>query len=137
MGVGGPDWPEYYKAYNLGQTYVGMRAEDVLVAARYLGGATGSAKPRAVVLVAIAHAGVPALHAAALEPELFESVRLRRALASWVHVLRSRRPADQLQNTVHAALTTYDLPDLAATLGNKLLVTEAVDAEGALVNQKP
>ncbi len=142
MGAGGPDWPDYYKAYNLGQSYVGMRAEDVLVAARHLAGTTASARPRgakppAVVLVAVAHAGVPALHAAALEPDLFESVRLRLALASWVHVLRSRRPGDQLQNTVHAALTTYDLPDLAATLGKKLQVTQPVDAEGAPVKPKP
>lgn len=142
MGAGGADWPDYYKAYNLGRSYVGMRAEDVLVAARHLAGTTASAKQRggkspAVILVAVAHAGVPALHAAALEPELFESVRLRRALASWGHVLRSRRPADQLQNTVHAALTTYDLGDLAATLGKKLLLTQPVDAEGALVKPKP
>jgi len=34
---------------------------------------------------------------------------------------------------VHGALTRYDLPDLAATLGVKLAIERPVDAQGAAV----
>jgi hypothetical protein len=37
---------------------------------------------------------------------------------------------DQLVNTVHGALTIYDLPNLAETLGDKLIVEEPLDALG-------
>jgi len=80
---------------------------------------------------------VPALHAAALEGDLFESVALRQAMTSWQEVLGARLPADQLQNTVHAALTAYDLTDLTATLGEKLRITQPVDARGRPLKQEP
>jgi hypothetical protein len=42
-----------------------------------------------VELVAVGNVGVPALHAAALEPRLFDAVRLSRTLASWSSVARA------------------------------------------------
>ena len=133
----GRDWPDYYKAYNLGRSYVGMRAEDILVSARHLAASAGSGAPRRVRLVAIAHAAVPAAHAAALEPDLFESVTLGRSLRSWQDVLRTRQPTEQLQNTVHAALTVYDLTDLAAVIGRKLTIAQPVDGQGRALQPKP
>ena len=41
----------------------------------------------AVDLVAVGNVGIPALHAAALEPELFHSVKLRRMLISWANIV--------------------------------------------------
>jgi hypothetical protein len=102
-----------------------MRAEDVLVAARYGAQHTSA---RNVELVAVGNVGVPALHAAALEPDLFASVKLVRTLKSWSNVVRSRMTRNQLANAVHGALQTYDLPDLAATLGRRLAVEHPVDA---------
>ena len=135
----GRDWPDYYKAYNLGRSYVGMRAEDILVCARHLGETAPA--PRRVRLIAVAHAAVPAAHAAAhaaaLAGDLFESVALSRSLRSWQDVLRTRKPVEQLQNTVHAALTVYDLPDLAAVIGRKFTVAQPVDAEGRALQPKP
>jgi len=67
---------------------------------------------------------VPALHAAALEPDLFASVKLRQGLHSWAEVLPNPEPAGILEQTVHGALRTYDLPDLTRLLGTKKLTFE-------------
>ena len=122
----GPDWKDVFTAYLLGRSYVGMRADDMLTCARLL--QQEQAGP--VDLIAIGNVGVPALHAAALEPELFGSVKLVRSLISWSNVIESGRSSNQQVNAVHGALTRYDLPNLAATLGKKLTVDEPLDAMG-------
>jgi dienelactone hydrolase len=122
----GPDVKDVLTAYLLGKSYVGMRAEDILVCARML--AEQYKSP--VDLVAAGHVCVPALHAAALEPSLFGSVRLVRGLTSWSSVVESGLSRNQLVNTVHGALTTYDLPDLARVLGNRLVVEQPLNALG-------
>ncbi len=122
----GPDWKDIFTAYLLGRSYVAMRAEDMLVCARLL--QQDQAGP--VDLIAIGNVGVPALHAATLEPQLFGSVKLVHSLTSWSSVIESGLSSNQQVNTVHGALTTYDLPNLAATLGEKLTVEEPLDAMG-------
>lgn len=120
------DWEDYFAAYVLGRSYVGMRAQDVLVCARWLGAETATP----VSLHAVGNVGVPALHAAALEPDLFAAVRLVRTLVSWSNVVNTWPTDNQLMNTVHGALQTYDLPDLAALLGDKLTIGQPLDAQG-------
>ena len=122
----GLDWKDVFTAYLLGRSYVGMRAEDVLVCARFL--RKEQAGP--VDLIAAGNVTIPALHAAALEPELFGSVRLTGLLSSWSNIIESGRSFNQQVNAVHGALTTYDLPDLAARLGEKLIIKEPLDALG-------
>ena len=122
----GSDGIDVYTAYLLGRSYVGMRAEDVLVCARLL----RQKRPGSVSLIAIGHVSVPALHAAALEPDLFGSVKLTRSLISWSNLIEVGRSYNQLVNTVHGALTVYDLPNLAETLDDKLIVEEPLDALG-------
>ncbi|NIP26326.1 MAG: hypothetical protein GWN67_15325 [Phycisphaerae bacterium] len=123
----GTDGQDFYIAYTLGRSYVGMRTEDLLVCTRLL----RQKQPGPVSLIAIGHVvGIPALHAAALEPHLFDSVRLIRSLASWSNVVEMGKSQDQLVNTVHGALTVYDLPNLAETLGDKLIIEEPLDALG-------
>ena len=112
----GDGWKDFFRAYLLGRSYVGMRAEDILVCARFLAGYRSSDAPRSVHLIAIGEAGVPALHAAALEPNMFASLRIEKALSSWVEVVAAPEAKHQLENTVHAALRFYDLPDLLAAL---------------------
>jgi hypothetical protein len=131
-GWGSPDHQDGYLAYLLGGSYVGMRAEDVLVCARYAAERAGG-KADAVDLVAIGQIGIPAIHAAALEPELFRSVRLHRTLVSWANVIHNGLSNLTVVSVVQGALTHYDLPDLAATLGKKLTIEQAVDARGAAV----
>lgn len=122
----GSDWEDYFAAYALGKSYVGMRAEDLLVCARWLGAETGGP----ISLHAVGNVGVSALHAAALEPELFAEVRLVRTLVAWADVVHTWPTDNQLINTVHGALSTYDLPGLAGLLHSKLTVDQPLNAKG-------
>jgi len=122
------DWQDVTTAYCLGRSYVGMRAEDVLTAARYAATRVEGGSVDAVDLIAVGHVGVPALHAAALEPSLFSSVKLSGTLISWASVLERRVTINQHANIVHGALREYDLPNLAATLGAKLTIEDPRDA---------
>jgi dienelactone hydrolase len=123
----GRDWKDSCSAYMLGRSFVGMRAEDVLLCARWL---AKREKKASAALTAVGHVGVPALHAAALEPDMFASVKLTRTLTSWSDVLRKRIVRRQLINAVHGALEVYDLPDLAGVVGKKLTIADPVDATG-------
>jgi dienelactone hydrolase len=122
---------DVFTTYLLGRSYVGMRAEDILVCARFL--QTRQKGP--VDLVAVGHVCVPALHAAALQSEIFASVTLVRALTCWSNIIELSVSHNQLVNTVHAALTLYDLPDLAAILGDKLTLDKPLNAMGEPINR--
>jgi hypothetical protein len=130
---GGPEYQDAYFAYMLGRSCVGMRAEDVLICARYAAERMADGRDNAVQLVAIGKVGIAALHAATVEPHLFQSVKLSRTLVSWSNVIHSHLNQGQVINLVHGALSHYDLPDIAATLGNKLTVEQAVDAMGTAI----
>lgn len=103
----GPDGQDFYTAYLLGRSFVGMRAEDILMCARWLFEEHG-----AVRLTATEHLCVPALHAAALEPQLFESIDLVEPPPTWSETVEAGWTTGTLMNTVHGALHVYDLPDL-------------------------
>lgn len=128
--VGG-DWKDLYLAYLLGRSYLAMRTEDILVCARFLAGYKAAEKPNRVHLVSIGKVGPAAVHAGALEPQLFASISLRNCLVSWSNVVRSPMAVDQLDNVVHGALKTYDLPDLLRTLPKeKVTWSDPLDALG-------
>lgn len=130
----GADWEEFYMAYMLGRSYLGMRAEEILAIARHLAFTPGSDAARRVHLVGIGEAGPAALHAAALEPALFASLELRRSLVSWSNVIRTEVPVNQLVNTVHGSLRKYDLPDLLKSLsGRTVRVIDPADGAGELL----
>ncbi len=112
----GGDWNDIFLAYLLGKSTVGMRAEDVLACANFLTKQQADNAPSRIELIAHGPLGPPALHAAALEVELFDKVTLVDAPASWEGVVRSQVPRGQLVNAVHGALEVYDLPNLAARL---------------------
>ncbi|MDI6447945.1 alpha/beta hydrolase family protein [Anaerobaca lacustris] len=122
----GPNTKDVLTAYLLGRSYVGMRTEDILICASLLSDRTNGP----VDVIAVGNACVPALHAAALEPDLFGSVRLMGGLRSWADVIASGRSHHQLVNVVHGALGVYDLPDLVRALGDRIVVTEPLDAMG-------
>jgi len=104
----GGGWKDFYRAYMLGKSYVGMRTEDVLACARFL---ADSASVQ-VHMIAVGEAVPPAQHAAALEPQLFASARFENGLTSWADLVRTPEAKNQLLSTVHGALRVYDLPDL-------------------------
>jgi len=125
----GADWQDMYLAYMLDTSYLAMRAEDILICARFLQDYPGGGKRHSVHMISVGRVGPPALHAAALEPRLFASLRLHGSLTSWSDVIRTPKARRQLVNVVHGALRVYDLPDLLATLPpDKVAVTEPVDA---------
>ncbi len=125
----GPDGQDYYIAYLLGRSYVGMRAEDLIVCARWLRHhRLGADEPLQVV--AVGYLGSSALHAAVLEPELFTAVKLVRPLVSWTNVVELGFTKNRLVNTVHGALEVYDLPDLVRVLGKRVTVEDPRDALG-------
>lgn len=116
----------------LAKSFVAMRAEDVLVCARYLAGTSSGLNASVrVAVIANGETGVPALHAAALEPQLLSSLRLERSVTSWSEVLRTPTAKNQNVNTVFGALRVYDLPDLVASRpGNAVTLVDPLDPEG-------
>jgi len=112
------DWKTYYLAYLLGKSLTGMRVEDAFAARYFACVYQGQeSEPRQVHLVGVGQAGIVALHAAALRPELFTSVTLRDTPHDWASVVRQTNPAGQLDCTIHGALEVYDLPDLVRLAG--------------------
>ena len=73
--------------------------------------------PRRVHLMGVGQAGIVALHAAALRPELFASVTLRNTPHEWASTVKRPIPAGLLEGTIHGALKVYDLPNLVQLIG--------------------
>jgi len=118
------NWKAFYLAYLLGDSLVGLRTEDVLACGRWVSGYK-TQNPRRVHLVGVGSAGIPALHAAALEPDLFASVVLRDTLPSWSNTVGDPIPRALLEHTVHGALRVYDLPDLVRSIPEDRITLES------------
>ena len=124
------DWKSYYLAYLLGQPLLGMRVEDALAAADFVAYYEKErSDPRVVHLVGVGQAGVVAIHAAALQPELFTTVTLRDMPREWSSVVGRDVPAGHLEHAVHGALTLYDLPDLVTLAGEEKVRFEQTSQE--------
>lgn len=133
-GVLGPNSAEFYVAYMLGRSVVGLRVNQIHATARWfqtrLAEAVESRQPT-VDLIAIGELTVPALHAVVLEPKLFGHVELRGGLDSWKSVVQTPLTKRQLVNVVHGALRHYDLPDLRALVpSDRLTIHDPRDAAG-------
>ncbi len=126
----GNDAAEFFIAYMLDKSFVCMRAEDILVSARFLSEQGTGTKQHSVHLTAIGEVGPPALHAMALEPGLFDSLTLKRSLFSWSNVVQTPVTKGALINVVHGALKVYDLPDLVSLIGsNRIVFKEPMDVK--------
>lgn len=131
----GANLQEFFLAYLLGESLVSIRTESLFSLVRSV--ATEFPTDRPVTVDVIANgtaAGIPALHAVALEPGLFGKLELRRCLDSWDRLLEDVSAGKQLGHTVHAALTLYDLPDLVQSLGpDRIVVEDPVDGRDQLI----
>ena len=117
------NWKTYYMSYLMGQPLLGRRVEDALAAADFVAFYQKKrTSPRKVHLVGVGQAGIVALHAAALQPELFESITLKDVPKDWSSVIKQSVPAGQLEGAVHGVLHEYDLPDLVRMLGEKVQI---------------
>lgn len=127
----GSNAAEYFISYMLGQSLVGSRTADILAAVKYC---TERFPQSKLHLVGVGRAGIPALHAAALAPQQFHRVRLDQTLDTWNRVIETPVTIDQLENTVHGALRSYDLPDLIPLGGpGKCHMTNPRDAQGQAI----
>lgn len=118
----GPNTQEFFLAYLLGQSLVGIHAEDLLAAANFL---RSEGEPKAVRPVQIEARGdaarVAALHAAFVEPDWFlgrerfaKSSDDARSLAAWADLLHDPAAGDRLTLAVQGVLGEYELADLVA-----------------------
>ena len=112
------DWKTFFLAYLLDRPLTGLRVQDAIASADFVAFYEKKrTKPRNVHLVATGRAAIIALHAAALRPELFETVTLRNCPKSWTEMVSDPIPGGQLDAVVHGALKVYDLPDLVRLAG--------------------
>jgi lysophospholipase L1-like esterase/cephalosporin-C deacetylase-like acetyl esterase len=132
----GTDWKDTAAASLLGKTYVGMRAEDIWQIVRAWRKETGkqNLKPH---LIATGEAAIPALHAAALEPDLFGDVRISGSIDSWTGVVESPIVRNQQSNLVFGSLREYDLPMLRTLLGEQLTFHGTVNPDGTHAAMTP
>jgi hypothetical protein len=122
------DWKTYFLGYLLGKPLLGMRVEDALAAGDFVAYYEKQrSDPRQVHLVGVGQAGIVALHAAALRPELFTSITLRDVPSDWASVVRNKIPAGQLESTAHGVLAVYDLPDLVNLVGKEKIRFEETE----------
>ena len=125
----GNDAKHLVTAYLLGQSYVQMRTEDLLTIVQWVSQQDDAASGP-VDLDATGHLGTVALHAAALEEQLFNAITVRQSLESWQLLVNSKYSKDAFAHVIHGALRHYDLPDLRQSLGKKLTWLDPVDALG-------
>jgi len=120
-GAGSAEFSDIFFTYLLGKSLVGRRVDDIAVASKYLASLEPSTAGKPEV-VAVGPVAIPALHAVALDPSVYQGLTLRGALTSWVDVVRDPTLPGQLANIVHGALLEYDLPDLVESLPLKVVV---------------
>lgn len=136
----GEAWQQFFLAYMLDQSFVGLRTEDILACTRHLNATDEEDAPAAIRMIAHGECAIPALHAAALHPELFDDVKLIRGLKSWESVVSLAVRNRQLTGTIHGVLGVYDLPDLAEMVDDRITLTweSALDeTEQALSRSMP
>ena len=103
-----PDEELAHMLYWLGDSLVGRRATDILVAADWLADGEAEVHPE---LFAEGASVIPAAHARAADPTAFSGVTTDRVPASWAEIVRNEAQYDFL-NCVNGALVDYDWPDL-------------------------
>ena len=114
----GTDGSDYYLAYLLGRSYIGMRTESLLAAVKYLKKRYGANLK--IDLIAEGYADAVALHAAIRVPNLFNSVALyNRPRNTWSELIQQSPVPIRLTDCIHGVLNYYDLDDLRDFVFNK------------------
>jgi hypothetical protein len=120
-------------AMHVGRPLLGQRIEDMIATINF-GRQHPLVDPNEIRVVAIGRTGPVALHAAVLDPQI-RSLTIRNSIRSWETDVVARPGAPQLlELAVPGALAHYDLPDLAAMLGERLTV-ESSDSVSATSNK--
>jgi len=105
-------------AMHVGRPLLAKRVEDLLAVVDWL--ATDSRIDSAQIgIIGVRRAGPVVLHAAVLEKRI-APIELRDSIRSWQHdVVAKPLDADLMGSVVPGSLAIYDLPDLAAMLGER------------------
>jgi dienelactone hydrolase len=116
----GHDWQEALLGVLLDRPLLGQKVYDVLAVMAWARATYGADVP--LHLHGRAATGPVALHAAVLADAetVVKAVSLVDSLASWQSLVQARFHDRELANVVPGALLHYDLPDLAAALGDRL-----------------
>lgn len=127
----GRDVQEIFLAYLMGSSYVGMRTVDVAAWTDFLASYKNTKGQNKIHLIAQGEAAIPALHAAALDSNRFESVGFNETIKSWAEVVSTPENLNQAVSVVHGALKHYDLSDLIEMVGkDKVKSKNRVDVLG-------
>jgi dienelactone hydrolase len=121
----GHDWQEALFGVLLDRPLLGQKVSDVLAVIAWANETYGANVP--IHLHGRAATGPVALHAAVLADaeRKIAAVTLADSLTSWQSLVQARFHARELANVVPGALVHYDLPDLAAALGDRLTIDRA------------
>ena len=105
-------WDEFFawRAMEMGRPLLGMRAQDLLTAARQNAG-----ERKKVYVVGLEAGGLVALHAAAVNDSI-AGVATYRTLTSYQDVIENLHYGQPASSLVWGALTAYDLPELAKAI---------------------
>jgi hypothetical protein len=136
----GHDWQEALLGVLLDRPLLGQKVYDVLAVMAWARATYGADVP--LHLHGRAATGPVALHAAVLADAetVIKAVSLVDSLASWQSLVQARFHDRELANVVPGALLHYDLPDLAAALGDRLTtdqMSEIGDGSGGRVKGIP
>lgn len=127
----GIDRNEFYFAFMLGKTYVGMRTEDLFSVIRYCQ-SKGKTEFR---LITRGSAETIALHAAVCEPGLIKEIQAVDPLPDWNEQVKNAPCPIQLTDYVYGALKNYDKSDLRKLVNIKQIQTS--QSKTASNNLKP
>src|SRR5690606_26770800 len=124
----------WYASLLVGRSIGGVQAGDIVRLAMLLKSKVGS---REIYGIAKREMAPVMLHAASFE-QAISRVALIEPLLSYKALVKSRFYAPEfIQSAVPAALTAYDLPNLAASLApKKLLLVNVLDATGNIADLK-
>jgi cephalosporin-C deacetylase-like acetyl esterase len=124
----GPWYEETLRAYLVGKTLVGIRADDLIAATDWLA-SQPHVDPAQISATGVGPMGIVLLHAAVLDPRI-HSVTLDHTLTTFRTAFDDPAPRDLAQSVIPGVLQHYDLDDLMASLlPRKITVINPVEGE--------
>jgi hypothetical protein len=130
----GPWYEETLRAFLVGRTLVGVRADDVIRAVDWMA-AQPEVDAKQIAATGFGPMGVVLLHAAVLDPRI-SSVTLDGALTTYRAAFDAPVPRDLAQSVVPGVLQHYDLDSLMAAIAPRsVTVLHPVDGEQQPVSE--
>jgi hypothetical protein len=130
----GPWYEETLRAYLVGKTLVGVRADDVIGAADWLA-SRPDVDPSQIDARGIGPMGIVLLHAAVIDPRI-HSITIDQTLTTLRTAFDDPLPRNLAQSVIPGVLQHYDLDDLMAAMAPRSVsIIDPIDAEGNAVTE--